>query len=50
MIYSVGEQLYHFCQGSMSVDEYALQFRTLAAASGWKGAPAPHHLSSGMGT
>lgn len=32
---SIGEQLYHLCQGSQSVNEYALWFRTLAAPSGW---------------
>ncbi|ROL51268.1 NLR family CARD domain-containing protein 3 [Anabarilius grahami] len=32
---SIGEQLYNLKQGSMTVNEYALQFRTLAAASGW---------------
>ncbi|ROL42288.1 Transposon Tf2-6 polyprotein [Anabarilius grahami] len=30
-----GEKLYNLKQRSMSVNEYALQFRTLAAASGW---------------
>ncbi|KAK3520988.1 hypothetical protein QTP86_001727 [Hemibagrus guttatus] len=32
---SSGERLCRLKQGSMSVSEYALQFRTLAAASGW---------------
>ncbi|KAK3557568.1 hypothetical protein QTP70_030502 [Hemibagrus guttatus] len=32
---SLGERLCHLKQGSMSVSDYALQFRTLAAASGW---------------
>lgn len=32
---SVGEQLYHLHQGKMSNNDYALKFRTLAAASGW---------------
>lgn len=32
---SVGEKLYHLCQGKMLVTEYDLKFRTLAAASGW---------------
>ncbi|MGL5501319.1 MAG: DUF4939 domain-containing protein, partial [Plesiomonas shigelloides] len=32
---SVGERLYHLSQNNLSVSEYALQFRTLAAASGW---------------
>ncbi len=32
---SVGEQLYHLRQGSLSITDYALKFRTLAAASGW---------------
>lgn len=32
---SAGEQLYHLTQGNHSVQDYALQFRTLAAASGW---------------
>lgn len=31
----MGEQLYHLRQGSMSVNDYALKFWTLAAASGW---------------
>ncbi|MGL5881625.1 MAG: retrotransposon gag family protein, partial [Synechococcus elongatus] len=32
---SIGEKLYRLKQGKMSVNEYALQFRTLAARSGW---------------
>ena len=32
---SIGEKLYNLKQGKMSVNEYALQFRTLAATSGW---------------
>ncbi|KAK3553387.1 hypothetical protein QTP70_003551 [Hemibagrus guttatus] len=32
---SVGERLCRIKQGNLSVSEYALQFRTLAAASGW---------------
>lgn len=32
---SIGEQLYHLKQGTMTMNEYALKFRTLAAASGW---------------
>jgi len=32
---SSGEQLYQWKHGSMSVNDYALKFRTLAAASGW---------------
>ncbi|KAK3568744.1 hypothetical protein QTP86_016297 [Hemibagrus guttatus] len=32
---SIGEELYHLKQGKMSVNKYALQFRTLAAKSGW---------------
>ncbi len=32
---SVGEQLCHIWQGAMSINDYALKFRTLAAASGW---------------
>jgi len=32
---SAGEQLYHLSQGNMSTQEYALRFRSLAAASGW---------------
>ncbi|ROL47027.1 Retrotransposon-derived protein PEG10 [Anabarilius grahami] len=32
---SIGERLCKLKQGSMSVTDYALQFRTLAAASGW---------------
>ncbi|KAK3556977.1 hypothetical protein QTP70_022326 [Hemibagrus guttatus] len=32
---SLGERLCRLKQGNMSVAEYALQFRTLAAASGW---------------
>ncbi len=31
----VSDQLYHLRQGSLSINEYALRFRTLAAASGW---------------
>ncbi|KAK3531831.1 hypothetical protein QTP70_029712 [Hemibagrus guttatus] len=32
---SIGEELYNLKQGKMSVNEYALQFRTLATKSGW---------------
>ncbi|KAK3572866.1 hypothetical protein QTP86_009049, partial [Hemibagrus guttatus] len=32
---SIGERLCTLRQGSMTVSDYALQFRTLAAASGW---------------
>ncbi|XP_048037409.1 uncharacterized protein LOC125262625, partial [Megalobrama amblycephala] len=32
---SIGEKLYNLKQGSKSVTDYALQFRTLAASSGW---------------
>ncbi|ROL48082.1 Retrotransposon-derived protein PEG10 [Anabarilius grahami] len=32
---SAGEKLYNLKQGSMSIYDYALQFRTLAAVSGW---------------
>uniref|UniRef100_A0A9J7XS29 CCHC-type domain-containing protein n=1 Tax=Cyprinus carpio carpio TaxID=630221 RepID=A0A9J7XS29_CYPCA len=32
---SIGEKLYNLKQGKMSVNDYALQFRTLAATSGW---------------
>ncbi len=32
---SISDQLYQFRQGTRSINEYALQFRTLAAASGW---------------
>ncbi len=32
---SVGEQLYRLQQGSMSINDYTLKCRTLAAASGW---------------
>ncbi|KAK3546860.1 hypothetical protein QTP86_003750 [Hemibagrus guttatus] len=32
---SIGEELYNLKQGKMSINEYALQFRTLAAKSGW---------------
>uniref|UniRef100_A0A9J7X2D2 Retrotransposon gag domain-containing protein n=1 Tax=Cyprinus carpio carpio TaxID=630221 RepID=A0A9J7X2D2_CYPCA len=32
---SIGEKLYNLKQGKMSVNEYALQFRMLAATSGW---------------
>ncbi|XP_048028346.1 receptor-type tyrosine-protein phosphatase H-like [Megalobrama amblycephala] len=32
---SIGEKLYNLKQGSNSVTDYALQFRTLAASSGW---------------
>ncbi len=36
---SAGEQLYHLQQGNMSIHDYALKFRTLAAASGWDESP-----------
>uniref|UniRef100_A0A8C2L193 Retrotransposon gag domain-containing protein n=1 Tax=Cyprinus carpio TaxID=7962 RepID=A0A8C2L193_CYPCA len=32
---SIGEKLYNLKQGKMSVNDYAIQFRTLAATSGW---------------
>ncbi|ROL43550.1 Retrotransposon-derived protein PEG10 [Anabarilius grahami] len=32
---SIGKKLYNLKQGKMSVNDYALQFRTLAARSGW---------------
>ncbi|XP_058251878.1 uncharacterized protein LOC131356711 isoform X2 [Hemibagrus wyckioides] len=32
---SAGEQLYHLKQGTRSINDYTLHFRTLAAASGW---------------
>ncbi len=32
---SASDQLYHLRQGSLPIKEYALRFRTLAAASGW---------------
>ncbi|ROI36366.1 Retrotransposon-derived protein PEG10 [Anabarilius grahami] len=32
---SAGEKLYNLKQGSVSIYDYALQFRTLAAVSGW---------------
>ncbi len=32
---SIGEQLYQLRQGSMSINQYLLKFRTLAAASSW---------------
>ncbi len=32
---SASDQLYHLRQGSQTINEYALRFRTLAAASGW---------------
>ncbi|KAK3510136.1 hypothetical protein QTP70_026851 [Hemibagrus guttatus] len=32
---SIGEELCNLKQGKMSINEYALQFRTLAAKSGW---------------
>ncbi|ROJ62558.1 Retrotransposon-derived protein PEG10 [Anabarilius grahami] len=32
---SIGEKLYNLKQGKLSINEYALQFRTLAARSGW---------------
>ncbi len=32
---TISDQLYHLRQGSRSISEYALHFRTLAAASGW---------------
>lgn len=31
----IGGQLYHLKQGKMSINNYALKFRTLAAESGW---------------
>ncbi len=36
---TAGEQLYHLQQGNMPIHEYALKFRTLAAASGWDESP-----------
>ncbi len=36
---SSGEQLYHLQQGNTSIHDYALKFRTLAAASGWDESP-----------
>ncbi len=36
---SAGEQLYHLQQCNLSIHDYALQFRTLAAASGWDESP-----------
>ncbi len=32
---TAADQLYHLRQGSLPIKEYALKFRTLAAASGW---------------
>ncbi|KAL0194826.1 hypothetical protein M9458_008398, partial [Cirrhinus mrigala] len=32
---SAGEELYHFHQNNLTVHEYSVRFRTLAAASGW---------------
>ncbi|KAL0188352.1 hypothetical protein M9458_015451, partial [Cirrhinus mrigala] len=32
---SAGEELYHFHQGTLSIQEYSVRFRTLAASSGW---------------
>ncbi len=32
---SISDQLYHLQQWSLPIKEYALRFRTLAAASGW---------------
>lgn len=32
---SVCDQLYHLLQGSLSITDYAITFRTFAAASGW---------------
>ncbi len=32
---TASDQLYHLRQGSQPIKEYALRFRTLAAASGW---------------
>ncbi|KAL0159647.1 hypothetical protein M9458_043372, partial [Cirrhinus mrigala] len=32
---TAGAQLYHLKQSTMSIQEYSLKFRTLAAASGW---------------
>jgi len=37
--FTAGEQLYHLQQGNMPIHEYALRFRTLAAASGWDESP-----------
>ncbi len=34
-ISSIGEQLYQLKQGAMSIKQYSLKFRTLAAASSW---------------
>ncbi len=36
---SAGEQLYNLQQGNLSIHDYALKFRTLAAASGWDECP-----------
>lgn len=33
---SIGDQLYHSKQGKLSINDYALKFCTLAAASSWK--------------
>lgn len=33
--HTIRDQLFHLKQGSSSVADYALQFRTLATASGW---------------
>ncbi|ROL42302.1 Retrotransposon-like protein 1 [Anabarilius grahami] len=33
--FSIGEKLYNLKQGKLSINEYALQFRTLAARSRW---------------
>jgi len=32
---SIGEKLYNLKQGTMTVNDYAIKFRTLAASSGW---------------
>lgn len=45
---SIGEQLYHLKQGNMTMHEYTLQFRTLAAASGWNEASLITALRRGL--
>ncbi|KAK3522268.1 hypothetical protein QTP86_000392 [Hemibagrus guttatus] len=43
---SISEELYNLKQGKMSVNEYALQFRTLAAKSGWNEQAGRLHLAA----
>ncbi len=45
---SAGEQLYRLQQGSMSIADYTLRFRTLAAASGWNECSLPTTFRQGL--